>query len=88
MTDGSRYSGCLLNKTDELADLAKRNNMDIKGVTEVWLMKFLMMKSAYQVTSLFVKTTISIKKGTKEIKGWINFARSSFSPLQSCLVAA
>ncbi len=34
-----------------------------KGVTEVWLMKFLMKKSADQVTSLFVKTTISIKKG-------------------------
>ncbi len=30
-------AGSLLNKTEELADLAQQKNLDIIGVTETWL---------------------------------------------------
>ncbi len=38
MIVGSRFAGFLLNKTDELADLNRRNNLDIKEVTEIYLL--------------------------------------------------
>ncbi len=30
-------AGSLLNKTEELADLAQQKDLDIRGVTETWL---------------------------------------------------
>ncbi len=38
MVVGSRFAGFLLSKTDELADLNRRNNLDIKEVTEIYLL--------------------------------------------------
>ncbi len=56
-------AGSLLNKTEELADLAQQKNLDIIGVTETWLHDGIRDDEiCLPVTPYFVKTSLPRKK--------------------------